>query len=98
MIFADSVRRRISYSWGDGYQTSDGGSFYLDESGGMSFSGSLYQSVPVDSLTDTGETDTAGAWVFHHGYSDAGNGVDVTVTVRVYRCGFGCTKGVNVRT
>ncbi len=45
--FADGVSRRVSHvfprEWGDDYgvQTSDGGSFYLDE-GFVSFSGSLY--------------------------------------------------------
>lgn len=83
--FADGATRRISYNWGDGLQTSDGGSFYLGE-GFASFSGSLYGCVPPESLTRTDETRPGRVWFFHHGYSGAGMGVDSEPLFRVYRC------------
>lgn len=89
--FADGILRRISHIWdfADGcdamVQTSDGGSFYLGD-GSMSFSGSLYSSVNVRTLTLTEETRTGGAWFFHHDWPEAHNGIDVALTCRVYTC------------
>lgn len=89
--FADGITRRVSHvygeDWGDmaGVQTSDGGSFYLG-SGYVSFSGSLYVSVGMGTLSDTGEVRPGSAWIFHHDWHTAHNGVDVTIPFRVYRC------------
>lgn len=83
VAFADGVTRRISHIWPDGVQTSDDGSFYLGE-GYMSFSGSLYVSVPTETLTLTDETCEAGAWFFHHNHHTAHNGINVIVPVRVW--------------
>jgi len=86
VIFANGITRRISYDWKDAVQTSDGGSFYLCSSGAMSFSGSLYRSIPVETLTLTDETKSGSCWFFHHNYAMAHNGVYVTVPCRVWRC------------
>ena len=89
--FADGITRRVSHvwdeSWGDtsGVQTSDGGSFYLGNSY-VSFSGGLYRMVKMGTLTDTGEQRPGRAWIFHHDYATADNGMDVTIPFRVYRC------------
>jgi hypothetical protein len=82
---ADGAIRRISYVWPDGCQTSDGGSWYLGSTY-MSFSGSLYSPIAPELLTDSGETQLARAWFFHHDWAQAHNGVDVYVNVRVYSC------------
>ena len=55
-------------------QTSDGGSFYLGD-GYCAFSGSLYDGIPADTLTLTGETREGRVWWFHHDYHTAHNGV-----------------------
>lgn len=81
--FADGVTRRISYVWPDGVQTSDNGSFYLGK-GYMSFSGSLYTSVPTETLTLTEGTREASAWFFHHDHRVAHNAVHVRVVERVW--------------
>ena len=90
--FADGITRRVSHvwdvaDWGDtaGVQTSDGGSFYLGN-GYVSFSGGLYRSVNMGTLTDTGEVRPGRVWIFHHDWAMADNGVDVTIPFRVYRC------------
>lgn len=92
VVFADGAERRISYAWPAGedfpasMQTSDpGGRYYL---GGawLSYSGSLHPGVPVETLTDTGETRKGDAWIFHHDSHRAHNGVDFKVPFRVYRC------------
>ena len=90
--FADGITRRVSHvwdgeDWGDsaGVQTSDGGSFYLGN-GYVSFSGSLYVSVKMGTLTGTGEVRPGSTWIFRHDHHTAHNGVDVTIPFRVYRC------------
>jgi hypothetical protein len=89
--FADGTLRRISYRWTDdtgwdgGCQTSDGGSYYLGTHG-VSMSGSLHPTVPTDSLRLTDERMDGSVWVFHHDMHRAHNGVDVTVSFRVFEC------------
>jgi len=76
---------RISQIWPESVQLSESGSWYLGESGYVSFSGGLEPSFrrselrPIDSLR-------GGAfWFFHHGEARAHNGVNVTIPCRVYR-------------
>lgn len=83
--FADGVVRRISHHWGDKVQTSDHGSYYLGN-GYVSMSGSLFGSVPVESLEQEREEANAWVWFFHHDWHKARNGVDVEVPVRVFLC------------
>lgn len=85
-------RQRISHLWGDGSepewdgaQTSDGGSFYLGE-GYVSFSGGLDLKVPFELLTLTDQTRMGSAWIFHHNWHTAHNGIDFKVPFRVYHC------------
>lgn len=87
--FADGVTRRISYDWSEwdgGLQTSDSGSYHLSASGHVSMSGSLFGTVPAESLTESGETMQAPVWFFHHDQAKAHNGVDVMVAFRVFDC------------
>lgn len=87
VVFSDGVERLISYDWGgEEFQTSDGGSFHLGSSGHLSFSGSLFGTVPAGSLSDTGEVRGTPVWFFHHDFMTAHNGVDAFVSARVYRC------------
>jgi hypothetical protein len=79
-----------------GVQTSDatsdrgrrinGGSWHLQSSGNGNFSGGLYGSVPVNTLTDTGETRPTRFWFFHRDHWTAHNAVHVDVNVRVWQC------------
>lgn len=89
--FADGILRRISYDWGDGVQTSDGGSFHLGAYG-VSFSGALYGTVPTDSLTLSDEVKTGDVWVFHNGLPGAGRGVHFQPEFRVYTCNLSAPK------
>ncbi len=96
--FADGVSRRISHvysreQWGSewGVQTSDGGSWYLGE-GFVSFSGSLFPTVPGGSLTLTDVERVGSVWIFHHDRWCAFNGVDAVVPFRVYRCSLGAPR------
>jgi hypothetical protein len=87
--FPGDIVRRISHIWRvepvEQIQTSDpGGSFYLGH-GFCSFSGSLYRSIPADTLTLTEETREGAVWMFHHNFWMADNGVYFSVPFRVYR-------------
>ena len=92
--FNDGLWQRVSHHWDfpaddtpavDEYQTTDGGSFYLTESGGGSYSGSLYPSIPAGLFTIAeGESRSARFWFFSHNYARAHNGVDVWVEVPVW--------------
>jgi hypothetical protein len=81
--FADGAERRISHDWGDSFQYSEGGSFYLGN-GYVSFSGGLEPGIPADSLKLTSEVKDGDVWFFHHDYQTAHNGVPATIKFRVY--------------
>jgi hypothetical protein len=86
IIFANGVTRRISHIWFDEKaQTSDDGRFHLTDYG-LSFGGSLYLPVPLDSLTDIGQMRAGSAWIFHHDSPGADRGVDFAIDCRVYTC------------
>jgi hypothetical protein len=84
VLFADGIERRISHIWDwddlnpddRSIQTSDGGSFYLSESG-LSFSGSLYPSVKAGTLRHSGSIRKGACWFFHHDHHCAHNGVTI---------------------
>lgn len=62
-----------------------GCSFYFDGQGFLSYSGGLDPCIPKEGLVDTGRTDTAPCWLFHHDDRRAHNGVQAKVTVRVFK-------------
>lgn len=74
---------RISYDWGDGVQTSIGGSFYLGD-GFASFSGALNPVISKDKLVNTGEVRNAFFWYCGVHYQP-GEGIRTMIPVRVYR-------------
>lgn len=80
---------RFTYDWGAEIQTTVrpgyDASFYIDKSGYMSFSGSLDPSVQKDRLELTDEIKDGSCWFFSHDYTEAHNGVHVTVPCKVYR-------------
>lgn len=89
VIFANGVKRRISYVWRDDYgrpelfQTSSSGSWYFGN-GYCSFSGQLFRSVKATSLVLTESTEEGHVWFFHHDYAMAHHGVDTNIPCRVY--------------
>jgi hypothetical protein len=96
--FVNDITRRISHGyphryWGEkwGVQTSDGGSWYLGH-GYVSFSESLYPSVPGKTLTLTEERRSGHIWLFHHDLWRAHNGVDAQIEFRVYSCSLEAPK------
>jgi len=82
--FADGIKRRISHVWFDEkIQTSDDGSWYLGD-GYMSFSGALYQSIPIEALSLKGEKRLGSCWFFHHNHQAAHNGVNAVIPCQVW--------------
>jgi hypothetical protein len=90
--FVDGVTRQIAHVWPWGVQTSDYGSFYLDE-GYMAFSGGLHQYVPTETLTLTEDTRYTSAWFFHHDQWRAHNRVHVRVLVQLWISSAEAPKG-----
>ena len=80
----DGQLARFSHDWGDGLQSSAGGSFYLGNGYG-SFSGSLDPMIPQDRIQPTGELLLGWFWFFHHDFAGAGRGVNCEMLCRVYR-------------
>jgi len=100
VIFADEIERRISHvydkSWGDmsGVQTSDGrfgASFYLGD-GYVEFSGGLYPSVKMETLTLTDNRWLGDIWIFHHDVHVAHNDVHFRIPFRIYKCSVNAPK------
>jgi len=88
VLFSDGVVRRISHIWDydDGwFQSSDGGSWYLGK-GWASFSGSLFSSLPLKTLTLTDDHKNGHFWFFHHDWHEAHNGVQFQIPCRVWQC------------
>lgn len=85
----DGSLLRFTHDWGDGLQTTcqafGGGSFYLDRSGSVSFSGALDPPIARECIERTSETRDGAFWFFHHGFPGANLGVDCTAPCRVYR-------------
>ncbi len=83
---------RFTHDWGDRIQTTvrpshpctGDASFYLGDGGYVSFSGSLDPSIMKDTLRDTGETEKASFWFFHHDSWGAGRGVHFRIACRVF--------------
>lgn len=87
VLFPTGELERFSHDWGDGFQTSPGGSFYLLADGRASFSsGSLNPTVMNDSIEDVpGVTLMGRFWFFHHARAGAGRGVYVDCVCRVFK-------------
>lgn len=89
--YPNDVRRRISHIWpaSEGYpmqfQTSDGGSWYMGD-GYVSFSGSLFVSMPGSTLTASDEWRDGHVWIFHHDHHQADNSKTTQIPFRVWRC------------
>ena len=87
VLFPTGELERFSHDWGDGIQTSPGGSFYLLANGRASFSsGGLNPTVPADSIEELpGVTLMGRFWFFHHARAGAGRGVYVDCVCRVFK-------------
>lgn len=84
--FSNGVTRRVSYIWfGERVQTSDAGSFYLGN-GYVSFSGSLHDGVPRNTLVRTEAKRLGSVWFFRNDYHQANNALNVEIEFRVYKC------------
>ena len=81
----DGRTMRFSHDWGDDIQISEGGSYYLMASGGVSMSGGLEPAIDKAKLTKTRRAQPGTFWFFHHGHSRAHNGVYFQIPCRVYK-------------
>ncbi|MEV8636815.1 hypothetical protein AB0395_34755 [Streptosporangium sp. NPDC051023] len=85
--FADGVTRRVSSIFDGTVQTSDTGcGYYLGEGYVQMGNGSLYQSVPADTLTLTDERRPGTVWFSRYDDRGAGTGIQTQIAFRVYTC------------
>ena len=84
ILWPDGRLHRFSHDWGDKIQTSAGGSFYLQEGGGVSFSGGLDPGIDKKDMAELGHR-YGHFWIFHHDHWGASRGVGVGLLCRVYK-------------
>ncbi len=87
VLFPTGEIERFSHDWGDGIQTSPGGSFYLNANGRSYLSsGGLNPCIPTDSIEEIPGVSLQGRfWYFHHERAGAGRGVYVDCACRVFK-------------
>lgn len=83
-IFPDGHAERFSHHWGDGLQTSTGGSWHIGKDF-VSFSGGLNPTVKLDRLQATDELRPGTFWFFDGDWPRAHAAVHVEIDCRVYR-------------
>lgn len=83
-ILLNGEVRRIGAVYHDRVQLAHGGCFHLHDVGTMSHSGGRADVFAKELLLDAGYTRSASCWLFHHGRSGAGRGVDAIVPCRVW--------------
>ncbi len=77
---------RFSHDWDDaGLQVSEGGSFYFDHEGFLSFSGGLEPIIPLAHIQETSRSLLGQCWFFHHDIKMRDGGVYTSVPCRMYR-------------
>lgn len=84
-LMPDGEVKRFSHEWEDGYQVSEGGSFYLSENGSISFSGELEPTISNGRIYPTSREKMGWFWIFHHDEWEAHNGVNCMAPCRVYK-------------
>jgi len=92
---------RITHDWGDLLQTGglEGGSYYLSNSGYLSYSGRLDPGITTISLMASSETKPGQIWFFDGDISGAGRGVTFSVPMRVFKVKVGADiHGIYSRT
>lgn len=89
IIMLDGSIRRLAHDTGDDLQTTSKSAptdqrYYLGH-GYCSFSGTLGELIPKNTIEDTGQIDHAPIWFFSHDQARAFNGVHATIPCRLYR-------------
>ena len=77
---------RFSHDHGEDYglQVSEGGSFYFNHYGRLSFSGALDPAIPYAHIQQTSQERDGACWFFSHDYAMKDNGVDTVIPCRVF--------------
>lgn len=86
-IMSDGDVRRFTHDWDDSIQLTppgEAGSFYLDASGNLDYSGGLVPAIDKSRLRPRTELREGPCWFFHHDRHRADNGVTALIPCRVY--------------
>lgn len=89
IIMKDGSIRRFAHDYGTELQTTSAHQpcdqrYYLGH-GYCSFSGTLGDLIAKSDITDTGQTEPAAIWFFHHDQARAFNAVHAAIPCRVFR-------------
>lgn len=74
------------HTWNDSAQTTPGGSFALNDNGGISYSGGLDSGMKLGDIYLSDETAYLPVWICHNNFLKAGARVNGTVKTRVWKC------------
>jgi len=85
VIMKDGTKERFAHNWGDGLQTTTGGSFHLDSAGYASMSGGLHPTIPNEKIIPTCFHEEGIFWMFHHDDPCASNSIGIRTYCEVYR-------------
>ncbi|CAB4168879.1 hypothetical protein UFOVP1516_37 [uncultured Caudovirales phage] len=85
VVMPDGSYERFSHKHYDGLQTTEGGSFYLNDTGKAGFSGGLNPTILNEHLELTKQKKLGNFWFFHHDMARAHNAVYVVVDCDVYK-------------
>ncbi|WP_414462365.1 hypothetical protein [Hyphomicrobium sp. DY-1] len=87
VVLADGTVQRLAYAYTDRFQVTVPSfrcSFHLHDVGTMSCSGAFPGSVMKADLQHQGYRRSASCWMWHHGRSGGGRGVDAIMPVAVW--------------
>jgi hypothetical protein len=87
ILLSDGTFDRLTHDWGDTIQTGghQRGSFFLHDSGEMTYSGGLNPSIPKSALRPTGQTRVGRTWFFDEDWAGADRGVYFSVECNVWK-------------
>jgi len=84
VIMPNGEQHYFCYHWGDGIQTTKGGSFCMHWDW-ISYSGGLDPSIKIERIVDTGQMAENTFWMFHHNEVGAHRGVYFKMPVRLFK-------------
>ena len=77
---------RFSHDWDEaGLQVSQGGSYYFNHFGHLSYSGGLEPIIPLPHIQQTSKQREGACWFFSNDHAMKDNGVHTVIPCRVFR-------------
>lgn len=86
ILLEDERTLRFSHDHGEDYglQVSEGGLYYLNQFGSLSFSGGLEPAIPYAHIQESSKERDGACWFFSHDHAMKDNGVHTVIPCRVF--------------